>query len=122
LRLAAGAAVVLVVAAVQATATVRIQQDAIALGYANASNCGYCHTFDSNHMQDKAKEQGITVARLDCYACHRNRLPKAGPRLLNARGLYLTNAKSHFRADKVDAAWLKAYREPSPHPSPTVRK
>jgi hypothetical protein len=60
--------------------------------------------------------------RLDCYACHRNRLPKSGSRLLNERGLFLTAAKRQFNAEKVDGAWLKSYREPSPNPSPSPRK
>lgn len=102
-----------------AAATTRIQKDAEAAGFAAASNCGYCHTFDSNHMKDEARKAGLPMSgRLDCYACHGNRLPKSGPRILNERGLFLTAAKRQFSAEKVDAAWLKTYREPSPAASP----
>jgi hypothetical protein len=53
------------------------------------------------------------VRTLDCYACHKGRLPKTGARLLNERGLFLFNAKRHMRSEKV----LKTYRDPSPAPS-----
>ena len=116
LRFAAGGAVLLAGTATRATATIRIQQDALTLGYP-AQNCSYCHVFDSDHMKQRGKNQGIEVRTLDCYACHKGRLPKTGPRLLNERGLFLLVTKRHMGVDKVMASWLKMYRGPSPAPS-----
>ena len=112
-RIAMAAAVLLGFAATRAAATLRIQREAVALGYP-ASNCGYCHVFDNDHMKERGKSQGIEVRTLDCYACHKGRLPKTGSQLLNERGLFLLAAKRHMQAPKVMAAWLKTYREPSP--------
>lgn len=122
LRFAAGGAVLLAGTATRATATLPIQREALTLGYP-ARNCSYCHVFDSDHMKERGKSQGIEVRTLDCYACHKGRLPKTGARLLNERGRFLLNAKRHMRADKVRADWLKTYRDPSPAPSsgPTPR-
>ena len=106
--------------ALPATATIRIQEEAISHGFAAASNCGYCHTFDSDHMKDEAKKRGLS--RLDCYVCHRGRLPKSGTGLLNDRGRFLVAAKRQFRAEKVDGAWLTNYREPSPSPKQSPKK
>jgi hypothetical protein len=116
LRFAGGGAVLLAVTATPTTATIRIQQEALTLGYP-AYNCSYCHTFDSDHMKQRGKSQGIEVRTLDCYACHKSRLPKTGERLLNERGVFLLAAKRHMRADKVMAEWLKTYKAPSPVPS-----
>jgi hypothetical protein len=115
LRLAAPLAAFFAWFVAPAAATVRIQEEAISRGFA-ASNCGYCHTFDSDHMKDEAKKRGMS--RLDCYACHGGRLPKTGASLLNNRGRFLAATKRHFRAEKVDGAWLRHYREPAPSPSP----
>jgi hypothetical protein len=115
LRAAAVAAAVLALLSAPAAATVRIQKDAVALGFA-AANCSYCHTFDSEHMMQQGADKGVRVQRLDCYACHRDRLPKDGPRLLNERGLFLSAAKRHLEAEKVDARWLKTYHEPEAKP------
>lgn len=121
LRLAASAAALFALTAPRAAATVRIQQEAISHGYP-ASNCGYCHTFDNDHMKEQAKKQGLKLARLDCYACHGNRLPKRGTKMLNERGLFLAAAKRQFKAEKVDGAWLKSYHEPvAPKPTPTPK-
>ncbi|HET8646868.1 MAG TPA: hypothetical protein VFO85_15340 [Vicinamibacteria bacterium] len=106
-------AAALALAAVPALATIRIQKEAEGHGYP-AANCGYCHTFDSNHMKEEAAKQGRSVRGLDCYVCHGRRLPKSGSWLLNERGLFLTRVKQQFRADRVDGAWLKNYREPAP--------
>ena len=116
LRFAAGSAVLLAVTATRTTATIRIQQEALTLGYP-AHNCSYCHVFDSDHMKERGKSQGIEVRTLDCYACHKGRLPKTGARLLNERGLFLLITKRHMGVDKVMASWLKTYRAPSPAPS-----
>ena len=118
MRAGAAAAAVLALTAVPVRATIRIQGDAVALGYP-AQNCSYCHVFDSDHMKERgAGPNGVRVTHLDCYACHRDKLPKRGVRLLNDRGLYLNWTKRQFRADKVDAAWLKNYREPTPKAKP----
>jgi hypothetical protein len=125
LRAGAIAAAVFALTAATARATIRIQGEAQALGYP-AQNCSYCHVFDSDHMKERgAGPNGVRVTHLDCYACHRDRLPKRGVHLLNERGLYLSWAKRQFRADKVEAAWLKNYREPAssakakPKPKPS---
>lgn len=112
------AGAVFALTATTALATIRIQRDAEALGYP-AQNCSYCHVFDSDHMKERgAGPNGVRVTHLDCYACHRDRLPKRGVHLLNERGLFLNWAKRQFRADKVDAAWLKNYREGTPKAKP----
>lgn len=119
LRLAASLAALFVLAAPEAAATIRIRDEAVSHGFP-ASNCGYCHTFDSDHMKDEARKKGLS--RLDCQACHRGRLPKSGINVLNDRGRFLVAARRQFRAEKVDGAWLKSYREPSAKPSPSPRK
>jgi hypothetical protein len=115
LRVAAGGAVLLAFAAPRATATVRVRDEAIKLGYA-AGNCGYCHTFDNDHMKQQGSKPGVDVRVLDCYACHKGRLPKTGAEMLNDRGRFLVAAKRHMQREKVVAEWLKTYRDPSPAP------
>ena len=115
LRVAAGGAVLLAFATPRATATVRVRDEAINLGYA-AGNCGYCHTFDNDHMKQRGTRPGVEVRILDCYACHKGRLPKTGAEMLNDRGRFLAAAKRHLQREKVVAEWLKTYREPSPAP------
>lgn len=119
LRVAAPLAALFASLVPPAAATLRIQEEAVSHGFA-ASNCGYCHTFDSDHMKEEAKKRGMS--RLDCYVCHRGRLPKSGSGLLNDRGRFLVAAKRQFRAEKVDGAWLKNYREPAPAPKPSPKK
>jgi hypothetical protein len=115
LRLAVALAALFASFVPSAVATIRIQEEALSHGYP-ASNCGYCHTFDSSHMKEEARKKGMS--RLDCQACHHGRLPKSGINILNGRGRFLVAAKRQFRAEKVDGAWLENYHEPSPAPSP----
>jgi hypothetical protein len=99
--------------AAPAGATLRVQSEALERGFPSG-NCGYCHTFDSDHMKNEAKKQNRVVRGLDCYACHGRRLPKKGAWLLNERGLHLVNAKRHLGAERVNAEWLSSYKEPRP--------
>jgi hypothetical protein len=119
LRLAASLAALFALTAPEAAATVRIRDEAVSHGFP-ASNCGYCHTFDSDHMKDEAKKKGLS--RLDCLACHGRRLPKTGASVLNDRGRFLVAVRRHLRVDRVDGAWLKKYGDPAPSPSPSPQK
>jgi hypothetical protein len=118
LRLAASVAALFAFTAPRAAATVRIQQEAVSNGFP-ATNCNYCHTFDSDHMKDAAKKKGLS--RLDCLACHGRRLPKSGASVLNDRGRFLVAVRRHLRVDRVDGAWLKKYGDPAPRPSPSLQ-
>ena len=93
-----------------AWATLRVQAEALSRGFP-AGNCGYCHTFDGEHMKNAAKKQNRAVREMDCYACHGRHLPKKGSWLLNDRGLYLVDAKRHLSAERVNVEWLGSYRE-----------
>jgi hypothetical protein len=106
-----------VLAATVAVATIRIQTEAGNLGYP-AKGCEYCHTFNADHMRDKARALGI--ATTNCYGCHGDRLPKSGDELLNPRGLFLRKQKSLRNADRVDPVWLKDYAEPPAKKQPTA--
>jgi hypothetical protein len=111
-RSAAG--VLLLLAAIPAAGTVRIENKAKELGFP-AGGCAYCHTFDLAHMKEqKAKEAG--VASTNCYPCHAKGLPKTGAALFNDRGNWLLTQKKSRQADAVDAAWLKDYLEPKKRP------
>ena len=94
-----------------ALATIRLQKEATDAGYP-AGNCGYCHSFDREHMQKKAREMGLSTT--NCMVCHGDRLPKSGPDLMNARGKWLLAEKAKRKASAVDASWLKDYAEPNP--------
>jgi hypothetical protein len=113
--------------AAPAWATLRIQNEAVERGFAGAGNCGYCHTFDGDHIKNAAKKQNMSIRGHDCYPCHGRSLPKKGTWLLNDRGLYLVNAKRHLGAERVNVEWLSAYKEPSAAknkraPGPTAQK
>jgi mono/diheme cytochrome c family protein len=102
-----------------AWATVRIAREAVSLRYP-AGNCSYCHTFDSDHMRQRAKEAGLAVRGLECAMCHGHEL-RTGARVLNLRGLWLLGRKRKLGAPRVDPAWLSEFRAPAtvPRPSPT---
>ena len=104
--------VVAVVLASTAGATPVLQRKALAAGFP-ATDCRYCHTFDTAHMQDRARQLGISTT--NCVACHGARLPKAGPGLMNHRGMWLlSERKKRQNAPDVDVRWLKGYVTPSP--------
>ena len=92
--------------------TVRIGQEAVALRYP-AGNCSYCHTFDSEHMRQRARDAGLKVRGLECAMCHGTSL-RTGPQILNARGAWLRARRRRLHAPRVDAAWLSDYNRPRP--------
>jgi cytochrome c5 len=106
-------------AGVRAGATVRIQQEALVRAYP-AANCSYCHTFDSDHMVRRAAREGLKVRSLECRMCHGAHL-RTGPRVLNARGLWLLERKQRLGTARVDVFWLAEYPEPAP-PDPRPRR
>jgi hypothetical protein len=95
----------------RALATIRLQREALGAGFP-AANCGYCHSFDREHMQKKAREMGLNTT--NCMVCHGDRLPKSGADLMNDRGKWLLAEKTKRKAAVVDMVWLKTYVEPSP--------
>lgn len=97
---------------VGALATPPLQKKAKDAGFPS-DNCGYCHSFDSDHMRAKAKSLGMED-NLNCMRCHGARLPKMGARLFNPRGLYLVGRKLQTKAREVDVQWLKDYVEEHP--------
>jgi hypothetical protein len=86
-----------------------------------AENCSYCHSFDTDHMRERARSLGMED-NLNCMGCHGAKLPKMGAKLFNPRGLYLVGRKIKTRARQVDVRWLKDYVEKGedgkqePHP------
>lgn len=108
------AGVLLLLAAIPAAGTVRIEKKAKELGYPT-DGCAYCHTFDLAHMKGKnAKEAGVT--NTNCYPCHAKGLPKTGAALFNDRGNWLLKQKKSRQVDAVDPTWLKDYLEPKKRP------
>lgn len=98
----------LLCAAARASATPPLQKKAKAAGFP-ASDCVYCHTFDVNHMRDRARTLGIS--NMNCVSCHGDRLPKMGVALYNERGRFLLAQKIERQAKEVDVEWLKDYVE-----------
>ena len=94
---------------VAALATTPLQKQAKEAGFP-ADNCSYCHSFDSDHMRERARSLGLED-NLDCGRCHGSRLPKMGAKLFNPRGLYLVGRKLAARTREVDVKWLKDYVE-----------
>jgi hypothetical protein len=92
----------------------RMQAEAKALGFP-ATDCKYCHSFDTGHMHDRARAMGIS--NLNCVACHGGQLPRMGRGLFNERGQWLVDEKRRRRAKTMDMSWLAAYKE-SPKQSP----
>jgi len=105
-----------------AGATVGFMEKAKKAGFP-ARDCGYCHTFDTRHMQEEARKAGVTTT--NCYDCHGRVLPKTGDDLYNARGRWL-RSEAQRRRQKPLASWLADYpggrgEEPSSAPSPASR-
>jgi hypothetical protein len=94
-----------------ARATPNLQRKASEGGFP-ATGCRYCHTFDTDHMRERARKMGIPSG--NCGACHGKNLPKSGLALMNARGQWLLVEKQRRKAGAVDVQWLKDYVEPSP--------
>jgi mono/diheme cytochrome c family protein len=97
----------------RAAATVEMQNAAKALGFP-LKNCVYCHA--SPHAVEKMKETAreVGVSAGNCLQCHGADIPAA----LNDRGQWLVDEKARRHADKMDMAWLKDYKEPSPEEDP----
>jgi len=108
------ASALLLLAAIPAAATVRIENKAKELGYP-ADGCDYCHTFDLDHMREK-KATPAGVASTNCQACHAKGLPKTGVALYNDRGRWLRTQKARRKAVVVDPIWLRDYVEPGKRP------
>ena len=111
-RSAAG--VLLLLAAIPAVGTVRIENKARELGYPT-DGCAYCHTFDLAHMKGKQAKEA-DVSNTNCYPCHAKGLPKTGAALFNDRGNWLRAQKERRKAIAVDPTWLKDYLEPKKRP------
>ena len=60
-------------------------------------------------MQKQAKAAGADAA--NCAACHVAKMPKKGAAELNDKGKWLLAQKTEKKAEKVDGAWLKDYKE-----------
>lgn len=60
-------------------------------------------------FQKAAKEAGFAEAT-NCMYCHAERLPKKGASTFNERGQWLKDQKAARKADKVDVSWLKDYK------------
>jgi hypothetical protein len=99
---------------VAARATTPVQKRAKDAGFP-AENCSYCHSFDTDHMRERARSLGLQD-NLDCMRCHGSELPKMGAKLYNARGLYLVGRKIKARAREVDVKWLRDYVEKDDQP------
>ena len=104
-----------VAAAIPAFSTTRIGEEAVAIGQP-AQNCSYCHTFDSDHMRQRAREAGMHMRRLECGTCH-GRALRTGVRILNDRGLWMRTRRLRLKTERVDVAWLADYdraKRPAP--------
>ena len=60
-------------------------------------------------MQKQAKAAGATVT--GCMDCHTAKMPKKDSADLNDKGKWLVTQKTEKKAEKVDGAWLKDYKE-----------
>jgi len=61
-------------------------------------------------MQKKAKEAGFAEAT-NCLYCHSEKMPKKDNVALNDRGKWLVAEKDKQKAKEVDVSWLKNYVE-----------
>ena len=59
--------------------------------------------------QKAAKEAGFAEAT-NCMYCHGEKLPKKGAATFNERGKFLVDQKAAKKAEKVDVSWLKEYK------------
>ena len=103
------AVVVLLANGPGAGATVEMQDAAKALGFP-LKNCIYCHA--SPHAAEQMKETAreLNISDGNCLQCHGADIPAA----LNHRGEWLVAEKERRKADELDMAWLKDYKEPPP--------
>lgn len=85
LAFSAGAAAFAFAIAPAAQATLKMQKDAKAAGFAEATNCMYCHN---------------------------EKLPKKDAVTHNDRGKWLVDQKDAKKAKEVDVNWLKDYTPP----------
>jgi hypothetical protein len=60
-------------------------------------------------FQKAAKEAGFAEAT-NCMYCHAEKLPKKGAATFNERGQWLKDQKAARKAEKVDVTWLKEYK------------
>ena len=60
-------------------------------------------------FQKAAKEAGFAEAT-NCMYCHAEKLPKKGVATFNERGKWLVDQKAAKKAEKVDVTWLKEYK------------
>lgn len=114
-RFSTAAAAALSLAATFAAATPPLQRKAKELGFP-ATSCAYCHSFDTNHMVEKA--QKLRINPMDCRACHGTRLPKTGQALFNDRGKWLVSEKDKRKAEAVNPRWLKDYEDKATRDEP----
>ncbi len=63
-------------------------------------------------IQKQAKEAGVTITG-GCKFCHGEALPKKTAYTLNERGKWLLAEKDKRKAEKIDGAWVKDYKEPA---------
>jgi cytochrome c551/c552 len=96
-----------VLVAAAAGATPPLEKSAKKAGFP-ADSCQYCHTFDTTHMEAKARQMGISP--MNCGACHGSQLPKTGPSFFNERGKWLVGEKVRRKVKDIDVKWLKDYR------------
>lgn len=62
-------------------------------------------------MQKKAKAAGFAESS-NCLYCHNEKLPKKGAVTNNDRGQWLVAQKEKKGAKEIDFSWLKEYRAP----------
>jgi hypothetical protein len=61
-------------------------------------------------MQKKAKEAGFAEST-NCLYCHSEKMPKKDNVALNDRGKWLLAEKDKQKAKEVDVSWLRNYVE-----------
>ena len=60
-------------------------------------------------IMKKAKDAGYPAT--SCIYCHVEKVPKKGAVTQNDRGKFLVDEKGKRKADEIDVAWLKDYKE-----------
>jgi mono/diheme cytochrome c family protein len=106
-------ALLLLLAAFPAGATVEMQNQAKKLGFA-VRNCLDCHATPHSVDVMKKKAQDLKMADGNCLACHGSNIPAA----LNEKGEWLVAEKARRGAKECDMAWLAQYKEPKAAPKP----
>lgn len=81
----------------------------IALLAAAAWTAGTRPASATMQMQKAAKEAGFAEAT-NCMYCHGEKLPKKDAHTFNERGKWLQAEKDKRKAKEVDVAWLKEYK------------